>query len=426
VTSLPESSRDEARQADLRDPLAIQRRAFSLPQGPRGTALRYFCGHSLGLMPKTVRDELNDCLDDWANRGVAGHFEGSAPWYRFHEFVRNPLAKLVGALPDEVVAMNSLSINLHLMLVSFYRPDQSSGRTKVLTDAPLFASDRYALSSHIELAGLDPKDTLIVVEPEVGSRTLDPERIEEVLRREGPSVALVLLSGVNYLTGQSHDISRLTRAAHAVGAKIGWDLAHSVGNTRLNLHDDGPDFAVWCSYKYLNSGPGAVGGAFVHQRHLATDLPRLAGWWGNDPNTRFEFADRFSPVEAADAWQVSNPSVFSLSPLRSSLAIFEEVGMDAIEAKSRAMSDYLFRHLAEADLVAIEPITPTDPASRGSQVSLLVHSDPQGLVRTLAESGLVCDLREPNILRVAPVPLYCSFEDIWVFVDVLRRWARAQ
>jgi kynureninase len=408
---------DLARTLDAADPLAHFRERFFLPRRADGTPLIYFCGHSLGLQPKAARDLVIGELDAWAQRGVEGHFRGDAPWYSYHELVRDAGARLVGARPDEVVFMNGLTVNLHLMLASFYRPDR--GRQKILIDGPTFPSDRYAVTTHVRQRGL-PTGCVLCVEPRPGEPLLREDDVGSAL--EGNDVAVVLLSGVNFLTGQSYDVPRLVRAAHARGAVFGLDLAHAAGNVPLSLHDWGVDFAVWCSYKYLNSGPGAIAGCFVHERH-GNDLaiPRLAGWWGNDPATRFrmQLEPDFVPKQGADGWQLSNPPILSLAPVRASLALFDEATMPALRAKSERLTGYLIDLLDTLPASRCELITPREPARRGCQVSLRIVDRPREAQKALEAAGVVCDFREPDVIRAAPVPLYNTYHEIWSFVRAL-------
>ena len=425
MTDEPRDLVHEAQAADSRDPLRRYRDLFSLPTGSDGRAAAYLCGNSLGPLPVDARRQVNECLESWAERGVEGHFEGPAPWYSYHEPLREGLARRVGAKPTEVVAMNALTVNLHLMLASFFRPDSARGRTKIVADGPLFPSDRYALQSHLHLHGLDPSVHLIVLEPD-SSGLVCETTIEAFLDQHGDEVALALFSGVNFLTGQRLDLRRLARAGQRAGCSVGCDLAHAVGNRPLQLHEDNIDFAVWCSYKYLNSGPGAVGGAFVHERHHRDDLLRLGGWWGNDPSTRFQFEDEFQPVPSADAWQVSNPPILSTAPLRSSLAIFDEAGDAALESKGEKLSLFLTRSVDNLRISSLEQLSPRDWQRRGYQVSYLVHSELESLQRLLKEANVITDIREPNVLRVTANPLYNSFEDVARFIDVLRRWGQTE
>ena len=407
-----------ARQLDAADVLAGLRDHFLIPTLPDGSPVIYFCGHSLGLQPKALRAVLEQELEDWARLGVEAHFRGRTPWYSYHELFRESAANLVGALPGEVVMMNSLTVNLHLMLTSFYRPDQQ--RRKILIDEPAFPSDLYAVQSQIRCHGLDPADALLTVKPRPGEHVLRMEDVESELHRHGREIALVLLNGVNFFTGQWLDMERLTRAAHAAGCAAGFDLAHAAGNVPLRLHDWQVDFAVWCSYKYLNSGPGAVAGCFVHERHGHNpDLPRLAGWWGNDPTTRFQMPGRFMPRPGADGWQLSNPPILAMAPLRASLALFDEAGMPALRAKSERLTGYLEFLLGRLPAGAFEIITPRDPRQRGCALSILVRDRPRAVLEALQRQGVVCDFREPNVIRVAPVPLYNTFHEVWRFARIL-------
>lgn len=411
-----------AREADARDPLRSFRDAFLLPGGPHGTPQVYLCGHSLGLQPRGARSLIGQELDDWARLGVEGHFRGATPWYSYHETLRDAGARLVGGRPHEVVFMNSLTVNLHLLMATFYRP--SGGRRCILIDEPAFPSDLYALQTQIRHHGLDPAECLLSVGPRPGEHTVRLEDAEEVLRQRGHEIAVVLWSGVNFFTGQFFDLHRLTAAAHSQGCVVGLDLAHAAGNLPLCLHDWGVDFAVWCGYKYLNGGPGAVAGCFVHERHgRDSSLPRLAGWWGNDPATRFrmQLEPQFVPREGADGWQVSNPPILAMAPLRASLALFEAAGMPALRAKSERLSAYLLYLLDRLPAGRFEVLTPRDAARRGCQASLLVHDRPREAVRALEAAGVVCDFREPNVLRAAAVPLYNTYRDVWVFADSLGR-----
>jgi kynureninase len=409
-------------QLDAADPLRSFRDQFLLPRRPDGTPLIYLCGHSLGLQPAAARALVEQELDDWARLGVEGHFRGTTPWYSYHETLRDAGARLVGALPHEVVFMNSLTVNLHLLMATFYRP--SGARRCILTDEPAFPSDLYAVQAQVRHHGLDPAESLPTVRPREGEHALRMEDVEHIVERRGSEIAVVWWNAVNFLTGQFFDVRRLTEAAHRQGCLVGLDLAHAAGNLPLELHDWGVDFAVWCSYKYLNGGPGAVGGCFVHERHgRHPSLPRLAGWWGNDPATRFrmQLQPGFIPKEGADGWQVSNPPILSMAPLRASLALFEAAGMSALREKSKHLASYLRYLLERIPAGRFEVATPHDPEQRGSQTSLLIRSRPRELVKALEEAGIVCDFREPNVVRVAAVPLYNTFQDVWTFADVLSR-----
>jgi len=429
MTSLPatldlsardlDPSRDFARHLDSIDPFAHFRERFACPRRPDGSRVSYFTGNSLGLMPLAARTLVTEELDDWAALGVEGHLESRRPWLRYHEALAAPGARLVGAHPDEVVMMNTLTVNLHLMMVSFFRPN--GRRSRVLMEAGAFPSDTYAIESHVATRGLDPRDAVIKVAPREGESLLRTEDIVAVIERHADELALVLLGGVGFVTGQRLDIPTITRAAQRVGAICGWDLAHAAGNVPLSLHDWNVDFACWCSYKYLNSGPGAVAGAFVHRRHAQeTARPRYAGWWGNDPETRFRMGDRFVARASADGWQLSNPPIFSMAPLIASLAIFDEAGgVAALRAKSRILTGYLDFLLRERAPRGVSVITPTDVESRGCQLSLRVQGDAAERQRELASRGFWLDKREPDILRAAPTPLYNTFDEVWRFAEGL-------
>ncbi|MFN2509157.1 MAG: kynureninase, partial [Chthoniobacterales bacterium] len=371
--------------------------------------------------PKTTRRVIEQELDDWAKLAVDAHLQGTTPWYSYHETVREAAARLVGAQPHEVVCMNSLTVNLHLMMATFYRPTTS--RFKVLMEDPAFPSDTYAVKSQILHQGFDPKEALVLARPRKGEFAVRSEEIEALLEIEGEQIALVLIAGVNFFSGQLFDIARITFAAQKRGSIVGVDLAHAIGNVPLALHDWNVDFAVWCSYKYLNSGPGAVAGAFVHERHATNpELPRLAGWWGNDPATRFRMhlQPDFMPVSSADSWAVSNPPIFSMAPLRSSLAIFDEAGgMQPLRAKSIQLTGYLEFLLDQIASGRLTLITPRNANERGAQLSILAHENPKRLFARLEAAGVKCDFREPNIIRVAPTPLYNSFQEVWRFAKIV-------
>jgi kynureninase len=408
-----------ARELDAADPLTGYRDRFHLPTNAAGQPLLYFCGNSLGLQPRAVRPAVEAELTDWAHLGVGGHFKERDAWYSYHERFRDIVARLVGARPGEVVMMNSLTVNLHLMLTTFYRP--AGRRTGILIDEPAFPSDRYAVQSQLQLHGLDPAEALITVGPRDGESLLREEDVEAVLAARREEIAVALFNGVNFSTGQLYDIARLTAAAQRHGCHVGVDLAHAAGNVPLRLHDWNVDFAVWCSYKYLNAGPGAVAGCFVHERHgnnLA--LPRLAGWWGNDPATRFrmQLQPDFVPRPGADGWQLSNPPILALVPLKVSLEMFDEVGIDALHAKSRCMAAYLDFLLERVPSGRFTRITPREPERRGCQLSLRIEQPGEHFAQ-LAARGVVCDFRPPDIVRIAPVPLYNSFGELWQLANFL-------
>jgi kynureninase len=407
-----------ARARDAADPLARFRDQFAHPIGAGGAALVYLCGHSLGLQPLAARQRINEELDDWAALGVRGHESARRAWIPYHEFMRAGLANLTGAQPGEVVAMNSLTVNLHLMLASFYRP--CADRTRILIEANAFPSDRHALASQISWHGLDPREQLLELQPVDASGLITTEQIEYFLEHRGAQIALVVWPGTQYLSGQVFDLPRIAAAARKAGCAVGFDLAHSIGNVPLSLHDSGADFAVWCSYKYLNAGPGAIGGCFVHERHAqAQALPRLAGWWGHELLTRFAMGPQFTPAAGADGWQISNPSILSAAPLLASLEQFHDAGLAHLRAKSVALTGYLAFLL---DAVPVEILTPNGIQSRGCQLSVRLGRDARhgrAIFEHLQRAGMVCDWREPDVLRAAPVPLYNSFEDVFRFAAAL-------
>jgi kynureninase len=409
-----------ALEQDRRDPLAGFRSRFELPRNERGEPKLYFCGNSLGLQPTAARALVEQELDDWSALAVEAHFKGRTPWYSYHEVFRESGARLVGARPGEVVMMNSLTVNLHLMMVSFYRP--TAERFRIITDWPAFPSDLYAFKTHLRTRGIDPDDAFVTVRPRDGEHTLRTEDLEAAIAEHGDSLALVLTNGVNFFTGQWHDMARITAAGHAAGAAVGFDLAHTAGNVPLQLHDWDVDFACWCSYKYLNAGPGAIAGCFVHERHGRNlELPRYGGWWGNDPATRFRMhlEESFVPVPSAEAWQLSNPPILAMAPLRASLELFDEAGMDALRAKSLRLTGYLRWLIEREHRDGFEIITPRDDDARGCQLSILVHDRPRERFEALERADVVGDFREPNVIRVAPVPLYNSYHDVWRFASIL-------
>ncbi|MGI5163064.1 kynureninase [Spirillospora sp. CA-253888] len=409
--STEQDSRErEARRLDEADPLPTLRGEFLVPPAPGGSheEAAYFAGNSLGLQPRATAARLTEELQDWATYAVEGHTQARRPWVDYHELLREPAARLVGALPHEVVAMNTLTVNLHLMMASFYRP--RGERTKIVIEDTAFPSDSYAVASQAVHHGLDPVETVVRLTPREGEDNLRTEDVVAFLEREGHTVALLMLGGVNYLTGQLMDMPAITKAGRAAGAVVGWDLAHAAGNVPLRLHDWDVDFAAWCTYKYLNSGPGAVAGCFVHERHVRdASVPKLSGWWGTDPATRFRMAPEIDPPASADAWQLSNPPILALAPVLVSLEIFDRVGMTDLRSKSERLTAYLAGRFAE--IPGLEVITPPDPQQRGTQLSVRV-ADAGEMVRRLAEThGVIADAREPDVIRFAPVPLYCTFHD---------------
>lgn len=407
-----------ATEMDQRDPLGHFRHRFYFPKTKNGEESIYLCGHSLGLQPKTAQAYVEQELRDWAELGVEGHFHARNPWLPYHRLLTGQTASLVGAQPGEVVVMNSLTVNLHLMMVSFYRPTKT--RHKILVERGAFPSDQYAVESQVRFHGYDPDSSVLELTPRSGEWCMRDEDIELLIDREGESIALILLGGVNYATGQAFDMGGISKAGHKKGCVVGFDLAHAAGNVPLHLHDWAPDFAAWCSYKYLNGGPGCVAGCFVHERHArSVDLPRFAGWWGHNEATRFQTGLRFHPVAGAEGWQVSNPPILALAALRASMEIFGEAGMDRLRRKSESLTGYmefLLRHHASPEFSII---TPSDPRHRGSQLSLRIRRRGRKLCEKLAAEGVIGDWREPDTFRVAPVPLYNSYRDVYVFVQCL-------
>lgn len=417
-----EVSEEWALAADAADPLAGFRAEFCIPRQD-GREIAYFCGNSLGLQPRATRQAVIDELDYWAELAVEGHFRGRLPWLDYHEFVRDDLAAIVGALPGEVVAMNSLSINLHLLMVSFYRPTRE--RPAILIEKSAFPSDRYAVEAQLRFHGYDPATDLIELEGDQANGTLSDAAILRAIDEHGARIALVMLPGVQYLTGQALDLKAITQRAHARGCMVGFDLAHAVGNIDLALHDSGCDFAVWCSYKYLNSGPGAVAGAFVHERHARTDRPRFAGWWGHEKATRFQMGPQFRPTPGADGWQLSNPPILALAPLRISLQVFQRAGLANLRRKSLALTGYFEWLIHERVADILEIATPGEPARRGCQLSLRVKGPRESgrqLFEHLQKDGIVVDWREPDVIRAAPTPLYNRHTDCRRLVESVACW----
>ncbi|RRN57199.1 kynureninase [Pseudoxanthomonas sp. SGNA-20] len=416
----------QVRELDAADPLRGFRDEFLIPPHGGGEQ-HYFVGNSLGLQPRAARAHVLEVLDKWAAEAVEGHFSGDTAWMDYHRLVRDPLARLVGALPEEVVAMNTLTVNLHLMLASFYCPD--ARRSVVLMEAGAFPSDRHAVESQIRLHGLDPAQCLVEVEADQPDGTLSDEAIARAIAAHGPRLALVLWPGIQYRTGQAFDLARIAALAHAQGARAGFDLAHAVGNLPLALHDAGADFAVWCHYKYVNAGPGAVAGCFVHQRHGNAGLPRMAGWWGHEASTRFRMAPEFVPAAGAEGWQLSNPPVLAMAPLRASLEQFERAGgMAALRAKSERLTGLLERLIHERLADTLQVVTPADPQRRGCQLSLRVAGGRErgrALFEHLRERGFLGDWREPDVIRIAPVPLYNRYAEVLALVEEVERWRSA-
>lgn len=405
-----------ARQLDAADPLNAYRERFHIPES-EGKPLIYFTGNSLGLMPKSVEEHIGQELKDWKKLGVEGHFHAKHPWFSYHHFVEEATARVVGAKTTEVVVMNALTVNLHLMMVSFYQP--KGNRCKILMEAGAFPSDQYAVESQLRFHGYDYEENVIEVTPREGESNLRTEDILEAIEINKGELALVMIGGVNYYTGQFFDLEAITKAGHTAGAMVGFDLAHATGNVPLQLHDWGPDFAVWCSYKYLNAGPGGVSGVFVHERHGDNpNLPRFAGWWGNDEDTRFKMEKGFHPQQGAAGWQLSNAPVLAMAAYKASIEIFDEVGMTALRDKSEKLTGYLAFLLKAIPELTI--ITPEHVVHRGCQLSILTGDKGEELFKQLTEAGVVADWRRPNVIRVAPVPLYNTFEDVYRFAEIIR------
>lgn len=410
-----------ARTQDQQDHLKHFRDRFMIPE-VQGKEAIYFCGNSLGLQPKSVRTFLDRELQKWADYAVDGHFHAPEPWFDFHKLLKEPLARIVGASPTEVVAMNNLSSNLHLMMVSFYRP--TAKRYKILMEGGAFPSDQYAVESQVKFHGHAPADAIIEVFPRQGEYTLHTEDILKAIDQHQDELALVLFSGLQYYSGQVFDMPAISRAGQAAGAKVGFDLAHAVGNIPLQLHNWGVDFAVWCSYKYLNSGPGNNGGVFIHDRYANSfDIPRFAGWWGHDEKERFRMEKGFKPMPGADGWQLSNSNILPLAAQRAALEIFDEAGMQPLRKKSLQLTgylEYLLREEVSSKANRLRIITPEDPEARGCQLSLLVEKNGKKLFEQISKAGVIGDWREPNVIRVAPTPLYNSYSDVYHFAQLLK------
>ena len=415
-----ENKQDFARQLDEKDPLKHFRDKFYIPV-INGAESIYFTGNSLGLQPKTTQDYVLNELEDWASFGVEGHFHARQPWFSYHEMFPHLLTKIVGALPEEIVVMNQLTVNLHLLMASFYQPTKE--RFKIICEAKAFPSDQYAYETQARFHGLIPDDVIIEVEPRAGEYAIRTEDIRNTIKQHGNETAIVIFSGVNYYNGQVFDMKAITKAAHDAGAYCGFDLAHAAGNINLQLHDWNVDFACWCSYKYLNSGPGGVAGAFIHQKHIGNaTLKRFAGWWGQEKETRFLMEKGFKPIPTAEGWQLSNAPILSMAAHKAALDIVEEAGFENLTAKSQQLSDYLFFIIEEINSSAnkkrIEIITPKN--AKGCQVSMLMLEKGKEVFDALKLNGILADWREPNVIRVAPVPLYNSFEDVWKFGEIVK------
>ncbi|MEZ4724126.1 MAG: kynureninase [Candidatus Kapaibacterium sp.] len=412
-------SLEYAQNLDKNDELREYRNRFHFPLDSNGDKKLYFTGNSLGLQPKSTREYINQELDDWAKYGVDGHFEAKNPWMPYHEIVTEKLARVVGAKPEEVVAMNSLTANLHFLMVSFYRPEGK--KRKIVIEYDAFPSDVYAVKSQIKFHGGNPETDLIYLKAREGEHTIRIEDIKAVLENQSDEIALIMLGGVNYYTGQLFNMKAITEIAHKNNIVAGFDLAHAAGNIHLKLHDWGIDFAAWCSYKYLNSGPGGIAGIFVHEKHLEKDLPRFEGWWGQNKKTRFLMGREFDGIRTAEGWQLSNPPIFQLAALNASLDIFEEVGMEKLNIKTKKLTGYLEQLVNSLGKDTIEIITPSDVTQRGCQLSIRVKNADKSLFEELTKQNIISDWREPDVIRVAPVPLYNSYEDCYKFSDILKK-----
>jgi kynureninase len=411
---------DFAKQLDDQDQLSDFRQQFHIPKDKNGKDLIYFCGNSLGLQPKITKTYIDQELQDWANLGVEGHTEGKNPWLHYHEFLTETMANIVGAKPIEVVVMNSLTANLHFMMVSFYQPTPK--RYKILIEADAFPSDKYAVESQLRHHGYDDKDGLILWKARKGEELANYDDLEAILKEHGEEIALVMIGGVNYYTGQFFDLKRITDLGHKHGCVVGFDCAHGAGNVQLNLHDSGADFAVWCTYKYLNSGPGSLSGAFVHERHAnSKDLNRFTGWWSHNKKTRFRMRDEFDQLPGAEGWQLSNPPILSMAAIRASLDVIKEAGFDKLCEKSKVLTGYFEFLINQLNNKDIKIITPSDPNQRGCQLSIQVKNADKSLYDKLTNAGVITDWREPDVIRCAPIPLYNSFQDVYNMVERLKQ-----
>ena len=422
-----QNTREFAQQLDAKDVIKKYREEFIFPQH-NGKDVIYFTGNSLGLQPKSAKKYVDEVMNDWANLAVEGHFYAEKPWWDYHERFANPLSKIVGAKPSEITVMNTLTVNLHLLMVSFYRPTQK--RYKIICEEKAFPSDQYMFQSQVNFHGYKTEDAIIEIKRREGEHNIRLEDVLAKINEVGDELALVLFGGVNYYTGQVFDMKAITNAGHKVGAIVGFDLAHAAGNIKLALHDWNVDFAAWCSYKYMNSGPGNASGCFVHEKHhFNTDLPRFAGWWGHNKERRFKMEQQFDPIQGADGWQISNLPVLSLAPYLASVELFAEIGMDALIAKRNTITAYLEFVLREIDREVqgnFEIITPSNPSERGCQLSVFLHGEGRSLFDYLMKNGVIIDWREPNVIRLAPVPMYTSFEDIYRFGQILKNGIEAK
>ena len=408
-----------AKTQDQNDPIAHYRDAFHIPKTSDGKEWLYFTGNSLGLQPKETKNHIQQELDDWANLGVEGHFEAKNPWMPYHEFLTESMAEIVGAKPIEVVIMNTLTTNLHLLMVSFYQPTKT--KFKIVIESDAFPSDRYAVETQLRFHGFDPKDSLIEWTPKNGETLLNIDDLAVLLETQGDEIALLLIGGVNYYTGQYLDLKKIAELGHQYGCKVGIDLAHGVGNIQPNLHDSGVDFAAWCTYKYMNSGPGSLGGIFVHERHAYDEsLKRFAGWWSQNKDTRFDMRQPLDIIPGAEGWQLSNPPILSMAAIKASLELFSEVGMPALREKSKQLTGYMEYLILELQNEHISIITPKDPEQRGCQLSIQVKNADKSLHTKLSEANVITDWRTPDVIRCAPVPFYNSFEDVFKMVETLK------
>ncbi len=408
-----------AKQLDEQDSLKSFRSKFHIPLQTNSNPFIYLSGNSLGLQPITAKSHIEQELEDWKNLGVEGHLHAKNPWLPYHEFLTESMARLVGAKPIETVVMNTLSVNLHLMMVSFYRPTKS--RFKILIESDAFPSDRYAVESQIKFHGFSPETALLELKPRPDEHLIRKEDIEALIDQQGDEIALILIGNTNYYSGQFFDMKTISHLGHQKGCVVGFDCAHGAGNVPLNLHDSGADFAVWCTYKYINAGPGSLGGCFVNERHVTNkNLPRFTGWWGHNKITRFKMGNTFEPIPSVEAWQLSNPTIFSMAAIKASLAIFDEAGIENLRKKSIQLTGYLEFLINEIGSEVISIITPSKPNERGCQLSIqLKHAD-KNLFENLLKKGVIADWREPDVIRVAPTPLYNSFEDVFRFVTILK------
>ncbi|CAM1349457.1 kynureninase [Tenacibaculum crassostreae] len=408
-----------AQQLDKEDKLSYLREQFHIPKDKQGNDWLYFTGNSLGLQPKQTQQYIQQELDDWAKFGVEGHFEAKNPWMPYHEFLTEKMAKIVGAKPLEVVVMNTLTTNLHLLMVSFYQPTKA--KYKIVIESDAFPSDRYAVQSQLKFHGFDPEKGLIEWKPRAGEELLRIEDLEQIVSEQGDEIALLLIGGVNYYTGQYLDLKRIAEIGHAKNCMVGIDLAHGAGNISPKLHDSGVDFAAWCTYKYLNSGPGSLAGLFVHEKHAYNkELPRFAGWWNHNKETRFNMRQPFDVMAGGEGWQLSNPPILSMAAIKASLDMFDKVGMDALRQKSEKLTGYFEFLINQIDTDRIKIITPSNPKERGCQLSIQVKNADKSLHQNLTENNIITDWREPDVIRCAPVPMYNSFEDVFRMVEILK------